>query len=348
MPSGFEGTFERRRKEWTARKHRVLGQYVKVAIAKLSRLKQPIALVDGYAGANKYGDEEIGSTRIMLEQARNAIDKYGWDVRVYACEPDPETFLQLEENLRDHIQSGLLRTFNKKHSDCVSQIQQEIQGFSTVVFLDPNAPSQMTVLDDILPWAQRPVTDILGLYFGGPAARIARGALKTEGARETAKKIFDDEWQNISSQDEAFDHFFKAIERLKKYAGLYKVREIRSTRIVYGIFGLSDNHHGYWLLSDAVARDFAIIRQHDQKDTTLNMFAHDADYSDDAREFAEIKELIRQIVEKNPTLTGEDIALEVLKQKIGVEKIFGKYLGRDFTRMRNEILGKRVRNAKTD
>jgi len=136
--------FESERPEWTKRKHGLLERYVRPAAMKMRKMGGTVVLVDGFAGANSYGTELTGSTAIMVRAAR-AVVRAGSEAVVYACEPDPGRFNALASNLSSDIADGLLRVFNQAHAEALPAILKEIGLKPTIVFLDPQTVTQMTL-----------------------------------------------------------------------------------------------------------------------------------------------------------------------------------------------------------
>lgn len=236
MPSSFEGTFEQNRQEWTVRKHGILTHYFHVGAAMLKDFGNRLAFVDGFAGANQYREEASGSTRIMIQEALEAHRQWGTRVQIHACESDVETFNQMCENLREHIDSGLLRVHNRPHTATITGIQSETEGWPTIVFLDPNRPTQMTIEGDIAPWAGRKQTDILGLCFGRSVHRIVASAKKVVATEKTAADIAGDQWEGIDSEDEAYEFFLTRLKSLSPqgFAGIYRLwKKGRATNRVW-------------------------------------------------------------------------------------------------------------------
>lgn len=337
MPSEFEGTFNSRRKEWTARKHKILTSYFHVAGEMLKRFNRPLVFVDGFAGANKYGDEEAGSTRVMVEEAERLRMRYGLQVTVHACESNPEAYGSLKANLSDAIESGLLRVYASSHSSVVQEIQSQTDGLPAVVFLDPNRPTQMGMASDIQPWLSRSRTDVLGLYFGQNVYRIVQSAKVESHTAPTAQEVVGDGWSELKSESETYQHFVDDLHRhaIGKYVGLYKLEKRDQRRVAYGIFGVSGHINGYWLLSDSVARDFSRLAETKSSHGLENLFSADPAYNDELRRHQLLTELARPVVSEAPDLTAKELGKQLLERNR--DQLFGQFAERDFGRVLREI-----------
>ncbi len=315
----------------------MLERYVVAAAMKLSRHGR-VALVDGYAGANAYGTEIVGSTHIMCAAAKR-VGERAW-VRVYACEPDPKRFAALEANLRKEVSTGLLRALRSTHAEANAYILAEIGDAAAIVFLDPHTVTQLTLEDDIWPWSLRPKTDVLGVFMASHAARCCAGFLAGSTQAVHPQKYLGVSWQAGKSEDGAYRAFFEGLGDHKRFKGLYRLRKQAQRRDAYGIFGLSDHSDGYWLLSNAVAKDFGALRDFDlSKLKTTNLFAELEREDEEAVAFESLTTLAAPIIRANPSLRGARLASTLFDQGIGITELFGRFTERDFTTAAYHILG---------
>lgn len=344
--------FGAERPEWTARKHALLERYMVPAAMKISSADRfnRVHLVDGYAGPNEYGGKITGSTVIMISAALKAIGA-GRRVVVHACEHDPEhpnRFISLERNLREHIESGLLRVYNKTHSEAVPEISAAIGNAPAIVFLDPQTAAQMTLDGDIKPWTDRSRTDILGVFMASQACRISTSAQSSNLESAAASAALGPKWREATSESKAVEVFTDQIRSLKKYAGLYLLRKVEPERYAYGVFGLSDSPHGYWLLSNAVAKDAANLKIADEAKKVRDLFTEVELEESGEILLQRLTDLAGPVVEEDPSLSGEELAIKLLENGIAVQELFGRYQGKDFTAAKNRIIGetnRRKRNA---
>lgn len=341
MPrKNLDDHFEEERPEWTRRKHSLLAGYV-IAAAMKMRLKgtDSIVLVDGYAGANSYGTEATGSTVIMVNAAKRALSQNA-AATVYACEPDPGRYKLMCANLAADIESGVLIPFNESHSEALPKILAGIRDAPAVVFLDPHTVTQMTLEGDIMPWVKRANTDVLGVFMAGQACRCCGQALKGTNQQIGPEMYMGNQWKDGNSEEGAFNSFFAALGNHKRFKGMYRLRKLEPLRYAYGIFGLSDHPDGYWLLSNAVAKDNGLLADFDyRKDKETSLFA-DSDREDKQQEaFDLLVNLSAPTIRENTGLRGADLASYLFDEGIGVEELFGKFEERDFTTAVYHVLG---------
>jgi three-Cys-motif partner protein len=345
--------------EWTLRKHALAGRYMVPAAMKMKDITRKsmgvgrIALIDGYAGPNKYKDTVRGSTKIMVEAARK-VRAQGSEATVYACEHDPdhpELHDQLRENLADAIAEGILKTYPLPHAEAIPLIQAEIGDMPALVFLDPQTVEQMTLADDIRPWATRARTDVLGIFMGGQACRVC--PQKTKGsidAQRRAEAALGAKWREASTIERAYEVFFAEITTLKQFAALYRLRKQEPKSDAYGVFGLSDSPDGFWLLSDAVAKDWGTLKEFDASKASDTLFTAVDREEEETESFEQLVELVRPIVLESSSLRSDPLGIEMFRRGVGIQEAFGRYTGPDFTNAALKVLGRplrKKRNAKT-
>lgn len=343
MPrSNLNKHFRDERPEWTARKHALLGRYMVPGAMKISASdgkRRAVHLVDGFAGPNEYGGEVLGSTTIMIKAAKTAVAR-GRRVTVHACEVDPERFATLNRNLAEHLDSGLQKTYNQSHAEAVGQMQAGIGTAPAIIFLDPQTAAQMTLEGDLMPWARRQRTDILGVFMASQACRICASALTSKGESAVAEAFLGPKWREATTESRARELFEEQIKPMKKFAGLYMLRKVEPETNAYGFFGLSDSAHGYWLLSDAVAKDATNLKVADEAKKEPDLFS-DMDKEESAETLLQrLVDLARPFVLKEPRIKGDELAITMFEAGVGVQEMFGRYQIRDFTAAKNRILGK--------
>lgn len=316
--------FALERKEWTKRKHQLLERYVVPAAQKLKQLTGQVALIDGYAGANAYGTEVIGSTVIMAKAAK-AVRNSGALCTVYACEQDAPRLLSLQTSLSGEIAENLVVVYRSLHRDALSDIALKIGANPAFVFLDPQTSSELTLDHDIRPWASRAKTDVMGVFMGGDACRVVASAVAENRESMNMLQSLGPGWRTATSEDAAYNVFFEQIRGLKKYACLYRLRKQERKRDAYGIFALSDSPHGLWLMSDAVARDWGTLL-HAQAAGQASLFEAE-EHSDN---LDELVKLCNEAVPDCSRLRSQELAVELVKRGYA-DEIFGRYRERDFT-----------------
>lgn len=320
------------RKEWTKRKHVLLGRYVRPAVAKLSRFGTPVCLVDGFAGANAYGDEAEGSTAILCREG-TSFGNPAQHARVFACEPIDRRFASLQTVCGAWLDSGVLTAYNATHASSVAAIQSQILGKPAVVFLDPMKNTDFSLEKDVLPWALRAQTDVLGLFFHGQACRTVSGYAHNHDAVHPSTYL-GARWAEATTEPVALQVFLDAISGIgKKFAAVYPLRKLDQNRVAYAIFALSDSEHGMWLFSNAIAQDLGVLDRHDIAKTTGSLF-REAEGED---QFEDLISFMRPHVRAHPDWDTKKLGPYLLKQDGGLEALFGKYSEKDVSRARRLI-----------
>lgn len=330
--------FESERPEWTRRKHDLLARYVVPAAMKMRRGPEGVALVDGYAGVNAYGTEATGSTVIMLRAARQ-VRETGSIAKVFACEPDPKRYELLCSNLASEISEGLLHPYNGEHSTALPTIMRAIGNTPSIVFLDPQTVTQMTLVSDILPWVERPRTDILGVFMATQACRCCAQYIAGGQQRVVPEAYLGPDWRSGASEDGAVETFLAALGDRKKFKGMYRLRKKEMNRYAYGIFGLSDHVDGYWLLSNAVAKDYGALKDYDYtKEQQENLFAEEERDEEQREAFEMLIEISRETILRHQKLRGAELATHLFSHGIGVQELFGAFEESDFTSASYHVL----------
>jgi hypothetical protein len=116
---------------------------------------------------------------------------------------------------------------------------------------------------------------------------------------------------------------------------MYRLEKKDEQRIAYGVFGMSGHINGYWLLSDAVARDHSRLANFKRKDGQENLFADDPEYNDDLKRFNRLLEVSRPIIAANPASKGKSLGRSVLRAY--QDEFFGQYSEKDYNRAIREI-----------
>lgn len=328
--------FDDEPREWTQRKHTLLERYVVPAAMKIKETppQRRVALVDGYAGPNEYAGEVAGSTAIMVRAAERVLAADAV-ARVYAFEADPKRYARLCENLKEPIARGILVPCNAKHAEAARRVLDEVSGWPMIVFLDPQTPAEMTLDGDLRVYCERKRTDVLGIFHAQNAARVAASVVKGESGQLAVhpREFLGDNWQSATTKQQAEQVFFAEISTCKEYAGMYGLRKRDVHADAYGIFGLSDSVHGIHLLSDAIAKDFGLIVEHEAKSEGRSLFAD----VDDEEALNALIEIVRPVIAHVGHKTGQRLAIEVMQSPEALEKVFGRYTESDYTRAARRI-----------
>lgn len=139
LPHKADKSFFVEKRPWSKKKDIILGYYLDPYLAKVAKLHRPILLVDGFAGAGKYGDGETGSPVLMAQRAKVAIDRdptKGTKVLVRAIESDKETFQRLQANLSEY---QFAKTVNENFADHLPKLEPLAKTHTLFIYVDPFA-----------------------------------------------------------------------------------------------------------------------------------------------------------------------------------------------------------------
>jgi three-Cys-motif partner protein len=124
------------KRPWSKYKDSILRYYLTPYIAKVSKLRKPILIVDCFAGCGRFGDGEAGSPIIIGDAIKNWRNK-GSNVSGFFIESDPDNFESLESALNDYGKIGSPRfgTF-EEHID---ELAQRAASETIFLYVDPYA-----------------------------------------------------------------------------------------------------------------------------------------------------------------------------------------------------------------
>jgi len=205
-------SFFKEKRDWSLRKDKILDYYLKPYLAKTSRLRSPILLVDGFAGPGRFEDGQLGSPLIMCNQATLVVSR-GKEIRVLCIENDHELFDRLAQNLEEfefaNAQKGTFLEF-------VPEIAELAKHNTVFLYVDPFAITGLewrkmaTVFNKLSSFGSS--VEILLNFNALAFVRAGLAALKS--ANSTLKLSFDD--LDEVEFDEPID---LSLERLDKVAG---------------------------------------------------------------------------------------------------------------------------------
>jgi three-Cys-motif partner protein len=314
------------------------------AAMKMKTINGRVALIDGFAGPNSYGGEVKGSTVIMVEAAKK-LRAQGASSKVFACEADHDRYELLKQNLKDSIDADLLEVFPSYHSGSIPSIMEKITDSAALVFLDPQTVSEMTLDGDIFPWARRKSTDVLGVFMGGDACRVCASLISTNSQSDTMLKSLGSEWRGATTEDAAYKTFFKAIGGKKHYNAIHRLRKQEPKKLAYGIFAMSDSVHGMWLMSEAVAKDWGVLKTFDQANRELNLFTEVEDEDQTVAFYETLVSVCRPVLAQNPKLTGSALGIAVMRNPQSLRRVYGRFTAADFSKAARAILSEEKLSA---
>lgn len=139
LPHKADKSFFNVKRPWSKKKDIILDYYLDPYLAKVASLGLPILLVDGFAGAGRYGDGEIGSPVLMARKAQAAMsrDTTGkTKVILHASEADAEIYNNLVTNISDY---SFATAFNQSFADHLAALEPLVRTHSLFLYVDPFA-----------------------------------------------------------------------------------------------------------------------------------------------------------------------------------------------------------------
>ena len=142
MPSTTE--FFEKKREWSKYKDLILDYYLKPYLAKVARLRKPVAVIDCFAGPGTFEDGEHGSPLIIAEHLARQHSK-GIQVTGMFIEAEPALFAKLESNLSTFQFPA--RTRQGSFLQFVDEIADLADTHTVFLYVDPFQPGQLKFSD---------------------------------------------------------------------------------------------------------------------------------------------------------------------------------------------------------
>jgi three-Cys-motif partner protein len=238
MPAA-KGFFDEKR-EWSSRKHRILGEYLRAFLTALSGNAQKgsnnyLYYVDCFAGAGTYqlddGTIEMGSPVLAAQIVR----KLPYQIKCINVEP--EYYASLEENTKGY--KDIITNFQGSIEQHIEAILRQVQNTPSLFFLDPFGIKDIPIsgLVDLIAQRQSP-TDALIRYDPIIVKRLCLRAQK-DSQRGPADVLNLDRifaghgWRNILAQTSKPEELDAPLLELYKY---------QLTHIPHGVFNFAGSY----------------------------------------------------------------------------------------------------------
>lgn len=336
MSEGIDDFFEGKR-PWSHIKDEVLRHYMDPYLAKVNRLKQPILLIDGYAGPGVFDDGTIGSPLIICEKAElRAKGNY----KAIFINKDKEHHEKLYKELH---KKGWLTSTQLLLGDSRLLLQRLPKTFkkqTVFLYLDPFGPTgcDFALLQPFLERDQKFSTEILlTMNMPGMHRFAAPNAVKSgreneqmiQGFHQKLTNIFggtywkDILWKDIDAEERELQLIRAYESRLAQYlpfTGSCPVREKTDRRIKYFIVFASRRKDTMILLNDIMVK--AYFASMHKADFTAGLW-EDTDWRE-MRSIDGLDSLIIELVTAHPGNTRKSI------WSLVVEKRFMRYLETEY------------------
>jgi three-Cys-motif partner protein len=130
---------------WSKYKDLILDYYLTPYLAKVARLRKPIAIIDCFAGPGRFDDGESGSPLIIAEQLSKATAR-GAEVLGIFIEKNQKLFEKLKRNIDLTCIPARLRCGD--FHDFLPEIEELAGTHSIFAYLDPLQPTELR-FDDL-------------------------------------------------------------------------------------------------------------------------------------------------------------------------------------------------------
>lgn len=262
------------KRTWSLIKDSVLRDYMRPYLAKVNRRRQPILLVDCYAGPGIFDDGTEGSPLIMCQEADRIV---GGSYSAIFVNKDPSHHAQLTSALRERHLLGIAHPILGDANTLLASLPSNLGTQTVFLYLDPFGLSGCE-FDRLRPFFARDSrlsTEIVFLMHMPPVHRLAMTQKQREGRRNhplaTAfhgrlTSVFGgDYWKPIlwNTEGSPEDHEWKLIEAYAKriraflpYTYFCPVREDPYARIKYFIMFASHHEDAMLLMNDIMAKAY--------------------------------------------------------------------------------------------
>ena len=307
-------------------KDQVLSWYISPYLAKISRRPEKIILIDAFAGAGKFGNNEAGSPLIICKAAEK-----------YAKGKYKAFFVNRKQ--RDHFQlQSIIKAANWDSSaipvlgdskDFLKSIVPALDRNSVFLYLDPFGlkDCQFSVLTPFLERDTRYSTEILINLsmpimhrLAGREAWLAnpQSNLLEERHKTLTSILGGDYWKSFllaeadmspkEREIAVIEGYTKLLAKTLPYTGYCPVRETPTSQTKYFIIFASRHKDTMVLMNDSMVNAFNKYMNEVENDGTLFAQLHWRNW----RDSRELENIIKQYVSKYPNNTRKDLWREIV------------------------------------
>ena len=140
MPESNVVEFFDKKKPWSRYKDSILDYYLEPYLAKVTKLRKPIVIVDCCAGAGKYEDDEFGSP-LIISKWLSRLHQRGVEVLGMFIEVHPKLFRRLTTNLSDS--AFPVRILQGRFQDYEDDLLALAKSHTIFLYVDPIKPGDL-------------------------------------------------------------------------------------------------------------------------------------------------------------------------------------------------------------
>ena len=261
--------------QWAKIKHGILGKYLPVFINKLSSFNGRIDLVDGFAGAGRYGDGQPGSALISAKIAASPrTDTSRGKLHCINVEKHPAAFAKLVEETKPYTDLGFVENIQGEFERKLPEILCRIEGDAALFFIDPFGTAGATTGTLELISKRKGATEVLVRFDPARVSRLLNfnknadyvpdsQAAKTEARFwERGRQLTDAEGQQAAVLNDPgarkiiVDGYIKLVTKelgLFGYGLAYPIVNPKTMALRYYLVHFSDHPDGYAYMANYMA-----------------------------------------------------------------------------------------------
>lgn len=219
MSHKADASFFDNKKPWSRKKDQILDHYLKPYFAKIKDLKEPLYLIDAFAGPGRFRNGDDGSPLIFAKNAAPLAD-IGYPVTLLCIETVENLYEDLCQNLLPYSfadpRKGEFLSF-------ISEISMKAQSHTTFLYVDPYAVKGLAweQLERVIHNVSNSSVEVL-LNFNAPI--FVRWGWQLIKGESHPPGISYDELEEMDNEE--FDSETPPIEKLNLIAGGEWWREV--------------------------------------------------------------------------------------------------------------------------
>lgn len=347
-------------KTWSKRKHRLLAKYLKPFSAKVGSRSKEIYIIDGFAGAAKYGDDYEGSPLVL---ARIADDCATWQnpvsLKIINIEAKHTHYKSLCEATQSWVERNIVTNRHGQFGALIPEIMFKVGEVPAFFFIDPYGPSPLhfAYLRPILERRQ-PITELI-INFDADGLRRLADDLRAKTSTKVGQKACEtivanvtnilgrDRWRQYFATDrlsayerERFlvEDYTDSLSHFGYRVVAYPIREVIDQRPKYWLIYCTRHPDGVMLMNGFIRREEdELIRESYERDGQQPLFDPVEKEIQDRR--SELKRLVYEYVNRNRRTTRGAI-----KQHF-VEERFAEFHETDYNAIVQEFLNEDLLKA---
>jgi three-Cys-motif partner protein len=190
--------FFKAKREWSTVKDRIVGSYVACYLKTIQYRRQPIIIVDAFAGPGRFGDGSAGSPLIICEAIGKA-PKQGVGITCLFSDSHPAHRAALDLCLAGYIQQGIAAPSLSDFAEALSWALDQGVGSTLFFYLDPYGIKDLTfdTVRHIYERDTRQSTEVLINFNFRTFMRMSGNWAYADSASEVSNKVKQSKVQTV-------------------------------------------------------------------------------------------------------------------------------------------------------